>query len=393
MAYQAEYIWLDGYQPTPLLRSKTKILHDEVTEPPIWGFDGSSTEQATGDKSDCVLKPVFHCPDPLRGGHNRLVMCEVMHVSGRPHFWLTTQAPIPRATPFGFESDRAAFVGHSHLVRPERYAEAWLAREDYAYELVTDEDLQQDPALLERYAALLVAGHSEYWSHEARDGVEAYLDAGGAVLSLSGDSCHWRVSFDEGGTILECRKDVDDYDPRWLSPERWGERWHSHDGCPGGCFRLIGRHAHEMLGLDPQGMIDDGTGTVFRPLQVLEPEHPLFQLPERVPLTDAGTIGERSLNGPKVSGYEFDAVRDSVATDAQPLPGLTLLASSHQPNLEWAGDDPHRGADLIYWERPAGGRVVSLGSIGATGALAVDEGIATLVRNVLAEFGVARDVR
>jgi glutamine synthetase len=86
VAYQAEYIWLDGYKPTPSLRSKTKILHDEVTDPPIWGFDGSSTEQATGDKSDCVLKPVFHCPDPLRGGRNILVMCEVMLAStGRPH--------------------------------------------------------------------------------------------------------------------------------------------------------------------------------------------------------------------------------------------------------------------------------------------------------------------
>ena len=52
MAYQAEYIWLDGYEPTPMLRSKTKILADDVTDPPIWGFDGSSTEQATGDKSD-----------------------------------------------------------------------------------------------------------------------------------------------------------------------------------------------------------------------------------------------------------------------------------------------------------------------------------------------------
>ncbi len=86
MAYQAEYIWLDGYKPTQSLRSKTKILHDEVSEPPIWGFDGSSTEQATGDHSDCVLKPVFHCPDPIRGGRNILVMCEVLTASNmRPH--------------------------------------------------------------------------------------------------------------------------------------------------------------------------------------------------------------------------------------------------------------------------------------------------------------------
>ena len=86
MPYQAEYIWLDGTQPTPLLRNKTKIVADDVTEPEIWGFDGSSTEQATGDSSDCVLKPVFHCPDPIRGGRNILVLCEVYLASTmKPH--------------------------------------------------------------------------------------------------------------------------------------------------------------------------------------------------------------------------------------------------------------------------------------------------------------------
>ena len=68
MAYKAEYIWVDGTEPTAKLRSKTKILADDVRELPIWGFDGSSTNQAPGDKSDCVLQPVFSCPDPIRGG-------------------------------------------------------------------------------------------------------------------------------------------------------------------------------------------------------------------------------------------------------------------------------------------------------------------------------------
>ena len=31
MAYQAEYIWIDGTVPTPLLRSKTKVLADDWT--------------------------------------------------------------------------------------------------------------------------------------------------------------------------------------------------------------------------------------------------------------------------------------------------------------------------------------------------------------------------
>ena len=43
MKIKAEYIWIDGKTPTAKLRSKTKIM-DQGTEPPIWGFDGSSTE-------------------------------------------------------------------------------------------------------------------------------------------------------------------------------------------------------------------------------------------------------------------------------------------------------------------------------------------------------------
>jgi glutamine synthetase len=84
VAYQAEYIWLDGTSPTPLLRNKTKILADDA-KPGIWGFDGSSTEQAPGDKSDCVLRPVAQYPDPLRGGRHILVLAEVLYVNMKPH--------------------------------------------------------------------------------------------------------------------------------------------------------------------------------------------------------------------------------------------------------------------------------------------------------------------
>ena len=84
MSYQAEYIWIDGTEPSPLLRSKTKIVEDGK-EPPIWGFDGSSTNQATGNDSDCVLQPVFVCADPLRAENDKLVMCEVLLTDMTPH--------------------------------------------------------------------------------------------------------------------------------------------------------------------------------------------------------------------------------------------------------------------------------------------------------------------
>jgi glutamine synthetase len=84
VTYKAEYIWIDGTEPTPRLRSKSKILADGK-ELPIWGFDGSSTNQAPGSNSDCVLQPVASYPDPIRGGDDVLVMSEVLLTDMTPH--------------------------------------------------------------------------------------------------------------------------------------------------------------------------------------------------------------------------------------------------------------------------------------------------------------------
>jgi glutamine synthetase len=82
-----EYIWLDGYTPTQELRSKTKIVKDfdgKLESCPMWSFDGSSTLQAEGNSSDCLLKPVAIYPDPDRI-NGWLVMTEVMNPDGSPH--------------------------------------------------------------------------------------------------------------------------------------------------------------------------------------------------------------------------------------------------------------------------------------------------------------------
>ena len=62
MKSKLEYIWLDGYKPTQSLRSKTRVESDfggTLEECPMWVFDGSSTQQAEGGSSDCLLKPVY----------------------------------------------------------------------------------------------------------------------------------------------------------------------------------------------------------------------------------------------------------------------------------------------------------------------------------------------
>ena len=60
-----EYIWLDGFQPEPSLRSKVKVTDGN---PPDWSFDGSSTQQAEGGSSDCILKPINEYNGP-RSSH------------------------------------------------------------------------------------------------------------------------------------------------------------------------------------------------------------------------------------------------------------------------------------------------------------------------------------
>lgn len=82
-----EYIWLDGYEPTANLRSKTKVEEDfsgKLEDCPMWSFDGSSTQQAEGGSSDCLLKPVAIYPDPARKD-GFLVMTEVLNADGSPH--------------------------------------------------------------------------------------------------------------------------------------------------------------------------------------------------------------------------------------------------------------------------------------------------------------------
>jgi len=82
---QALYIWIDGSGEG--LRSKTKTLESvpkSVADLPVWNYDGSSCYQAEGSNSDTYLHPVKIYPDPFRGGHNIMVMCETYKYNKEP---------------------------------------------------------------------------------------------------------------------------------------------------------------------------------------------------------------------------------------------------------------------------------------------------------------------
>lgn len=101
---KADYIWLDGTKPTQRLRSKVKVIpvYGKVTLSTFedWGFDGSSTYQATGQNSDLNLCPVCFYPDPVRGENSYLVMCEVFTPENEPHS-TNTRAELRRCLDLG----------------------------------------------------------------------------------------------------------------------------------------------------------------------------------------------------------------------------------------------------------------------------------------------------
>ena len=128
----AEYIWIDGSEPTQKLRSKTKVLPKsngssmELSHFPNWVFDGSSTNQAEGKQSDCLLKPVLHIPDPIRGEGCFLVLCEVLNPDGTPHE-SNTRTNISKMLEngagkmepwFGFEQEYTLYKGSRPLGFP-----------------------------------------------------------------------------------------------------------------------------------------------------------------------------------------------------------------------------------------------------------------------------------
>jgi glutamine synthetase len=107
MKVKLEYVWLDGYTPEPNLRSKVKVInipHEEgrvnLDYCPDWSFDGSSTRQAEGKFSDCILKPVRVYENILNKGYLKsfFVLCEVMYPDGTPHI-TNTRADV------GFEEE------------------------------------------------------------------------------------------------------------------------------------------------------------------------------------------------------------------------------------------------------------------------------------------------
>jgi glutamine synthetase len=110
---QAEYVWIGGGKTTGGfdIRCKTKTLNSRpasVADLPVWNYDGSSTNQAPGEDSEVLLKPVAIFADPFRGGDNILVLCETMDPKKVP---IPTNTRAAAAKLFAEKPDEVPWFG------------------------------------------------------------------------------------------------------------------------------------------------------------------------------------------------------------------------------------------------------------------------------------------
>jgi PKD repeat protein len=126
--------------------------------------------------------------------------------SNPPARRVTFDRPFDICNPYGLYG--------CHQYRWEIPIARWLEYEGYPVEYVTNEDIHADPTLLYNYKLLIIAGHDEYWTKELRDNIDAFIDAGGNVAVLSGNTGYRQVRYEDEGHTLVCYK----YEDRMLDP-------------------------------------------------------------------------------------------------------------------------------------------------------------------------------
>lgn len=106
-----------------------------------------------------------------------------------------------RGSKVSFNRPLAPLGGHPDLIE-------WLGSNLYTVEYASLVDLHTHPNMLAPYDCLIFGPHTEYWSKEMRDQVEDFVQGGGNVMSLSGNTCYRQVRFEDGARTLVCYKNA-----------------------------------------------------------------------------------------------------------------------------------------------------------------------------------------
>ncbi|MGB1039708.1 MAG: N,N-dimethylformamidase beta subunit family domain-containing protein [Flavobacteriales bacterium] len=240
-------------------------------------------------------------------------------------------------------------IGNSgHLVSAELHLHRWLENNRYGFDVAAEIDLHQNINLLDDYKVVILNVHPEYWTLEMYNHLIYFLNDGGKLMYLGGNGIYWRVALKDNR--IEVMKTGDN---------------HSYTEGKGGRFRDLGMPESRHLGVQ---YTNAGIHT-YAPYKVLNSNHWIF---DSTGVTNGQLIGETGLNNGKACGGETDKISSSSPSD------MWVLAVGTNP------DDG--GGYMVYYDKPNGSKVFSVGSMTYTGSLTTDTVIHRITKNVLDEF-------
>ncbi len=276
--------------------------------------------------------------------------------------------------------DPADYGSGCYWVNVDSYVIDWLTREDFAYDVVSDHDLQAEgAALLEPYTLVITCQHPEYYTTEMLDAVEAYLARGGRLMYLGGNGFYWKTVFhQEAPYALEVRR-AEGGIRKWATEV--GESYHAFDGSYGGLWRRLGRSAHTLVG---NGFSSQGSylGFPYKAADgIMDSRVAFLRAGLENALVPGAVLGERGLMGGGAVGHELDRADVRLGTPAHAL--VVAVGIVDHPEFqpvnedrlthEWPGTvDQLIRSDFTFFETPAGGAVLSAGSMNFVGALPID---------------------
>lgn len=316
------------------------------------------------------------------------------HLDGSGVTFSSRRRPILTMRPgyLTFNDSRGSGLRHyqadSHLL-------AWLEAKGIAFDIITDEDLDEEgAALLRPYRAVLTGSHPEYHTSGTLDALSEYTRHGGRLAYLGGNGFYWRIArVPSMPWAIELRR-AEGGVRTWAAEP--GEYYHQFDGHYGGLWRR-NRRPPQMLagvGFSGQGAFE---GTYYRLLP--EARDPRFAW-----MFDGITgdiLGDYGLSGGGAAGFEMDRADFALGTPD----GAVILARSENPPASFftvpeevlAGRLTITGerleeltrAEIVYFDLPGGGSVFSTGSITFCGSLwrdGWDGPVSRLLENVVRRF-------
>lgn len=227
----------------------------------------------------------------------------------------------------------------SHTLYNDLSLLRWMTANNITYDVYCDADLNGTITWPASYKALVLGGHSEYWSDSMRANLVNYLGNGGRLICTGGNALYERATFSTTGNALT-----------------WA---------PIAARDPFANHAEpesQIVGAN----LNNAAYLTFAPFEVADASHFLLT---GTGLANGSQFGATGYDG-AASGWEVNGPIDTVNVQGT----ATLLANGvNQAN---------NGAAMVYIDRGNGSWVFSTNSIAFNSALPNDQNLSKILANV-----------